>query len=54
MDAQGVIEYMGQQGYADPAQGIAEACVRAFVAGDDLIEAPIEQDRLAVVATAIS
>jgi beta-N-acetylhexosaminidase len=54
MDAQGVIEYMSQQGYTDPAQGIAAACVRAFVAGDDLIEAPIEQDRLAAVATAMS
>jgi beta-N-acetylhexosaminidase len=52
MDAQGLITYMQQQGYSDPAQGIAEACVRAFLAGDDLIEAPIEQDRLAaVVAT---
>ena len=54
MDAQGVIEYMRQQGYTDPAQGIAEACVRAFLAGDDLIEAPIEQDRLAAVVTAMS
>jgi beta-N-acetylhexosaminidase len=54
MDAQGVIEYMSQQGYTDPAQGIAAACVRAFVAGDDLIEAPIEQDRLAAVATAMA
>jgi beta-N-acetylhexosaminidase len=41
MDAQGVIDYMAQQGYSDPAQGVAEACVRAFVAGDDLLEAPI-------------
>jgi beta-N-acetylhexosaminidase len=54
MDAQGVIEYMSQQGYNDPGQGIAEACVRAFLAGDDLIEAPIEQDRLAAVVTAMS
>ena len=54
MDAQGVIEYMSQQGYTDPAQGIAAACVRAFLAGDDLIEAPIEQDRLAAVVTAMS
>jgi beta-N-acetylhexosaminidase len=54
MDAQGVIDYMSQQGYTDPAQGIAAACVRAFVAGDDLIEAPIEQDRLAAVVTAMS
>jgi beta-N-acetylhexosaminidase len=54
MDAQGVIEYMRQQGYTDPAQGIAAACVRAFLAGDDLIEAPIEQDRLAAVVTAMT
>ena len=54
MDAQGLIQYMQQQGYADPAQGIAEACVRAFLAGDDLIEAPIEQDRLAAVVTAMT
>ncbi len=54
MDAQGLIEYMQQQGYSDPAQGIAEACVRAFLAGDDLIEAPIEQDRLAAVVAAMT
>ncbi len=54
MDAQGVIAYMQQQGYADPAQGVAEACVRAFLAGDDLIEAPIEQDRLAATVAAMT
>jgi beta-N-acetylhexosaminidase len=54
MDAQGLIAYMKQQGYSDPAQGIAEACVRAFLAGDDLIEAPIEQDRLAAVVAAMT
>lgn len=54
MDAQGLITYMQQQGYADPARGVAEACVRAFVAGDDLIEAPIEQDRLAAVVAAMT
>lgn len=54
MDAQGVIAYMQQQGYADPAQGVAEACVRAFLAGDDLIEAPSEQDRLAAVVAAMT
>ena len=54
MDAQGLIQYMGQQGYNDPAQGVAEACVRAFLAGDDLIEAPIEQDRLAAVVSAMT
>jgi beta-N-acetylhexosaminidase len=54
MDAQGVIEYMALQGYSDPAQGVAEACVRAFLAGDDLIEAPIEQDRLAATVAAMT
>jgi beta-N-acetylhexosaminidase len=54
MDAQGLIQYMQQQGYSDPAQGIAEACVRTFLAGDDLIEAPIEQDRLAAVVAAMT
>ena len=54
MDAQGVIAYMAQQGYSDPAQGVAEACVRAFLAGDDLIEAPIEQNRLAAVVAAMT
>ena len=54
MDAQGLIQYMQQQGYSDPAQGVAEACVRAFLAGDDLIEAPIEQDRLAAVVSAMT
>jgi beta-N-acetylhexosaminidase len=54
MDAQGLIAYMAQQGYNDPAQGIAEACVRAFLAGDDLIEAPIEQNRVAVVVAAMT
>ncbi len=54
MDAQGVIDYMRQQGYTDPAQGIAAACVRAFLAGNDLIEAPIELDRLAAVVAAMT
>ena len=54
MDAQGVIAYMRQQGYNDPTQGIAEACVRAFLAGDDIIEAPIEQDRLAATVAAMT
>lgn len=54
LDAQGLILYMQGQGYANPAQGLAEASVRAFLAGNDLIEAPIEQDRLAAVVTAMT
>jgi beta-N-acetylhexosaminidase len=53
LDGQGLIQYMRQQGFSDPAQGLAEAAVRAFLAGDDLIEAPIEQDRLAAVVSAM-
>jgi beta-N-acetylhexosaminidase len=54
LDAQGLIIYMQQQGYSDPTAGLAEASVRAFLAGNDLIEAPIEQNRLAAVVTAMT
>ncbi|HZC06708.1 MAG TPA: glycoside hydrolase family 3 N-terminal domain-containing protein [Ktedonobacterales bacterium] len=54
LDAQGLIAYMRQQGYANVAQGLGEASVRAFLAGNDLIEAPIEQDRLAAVVAAMT
>lgn len=54
MDAQGLMQFMRQQGDGDPAQGIAAASVRAFLAGDDLIEAPIEPDRLAAVVAAMT
>lgn len=52
LGAQGVIIYMQQQGYSDPTQGIAEASVRAFLAGDDLLLCPLSQPTLqAVVAS---
>jgi beta-N-acetylhexosaminidase len=54
LDAQGLIQYMQQQGYANPAQGLAEASIRAILAGDDLIECPIEADRLAAVVGALT
>lgn len=54
LDAQGLIQYMTQQGYSNTGQGLGEAAVRAFLAGDDLIEAPIEQDRLAAVVSAMT
>ncbi len=54
MDGQGLLQFMQQQGYTDPAQAIAEASVRAILAGDDIIECPIEPDRLAAVVTAIT
>jgi len=54
MDAIGLQQFMKQQGYTDPAQGIAEASVRAILAGNDIIECPIEPDRLAAVVTAVT
>lgn len=52
MNGGGLLQFMQQQGYSDPAQAIAEATVRAILAGDDIVEAPIQPDRLsAVVAT---
>jgi beta-N-acetylhexosaminidase len=54
MDAKGLQQFMQQQGYSDPAQGIAEASVRAILAGNDIVECPIEPDRLAAVVTAVT
>ncbi len=54
LDAQGLIQYMSQQGYPNPVQGLAEASVRAFLAGNDLILCPIAQDRLAAVVAAMT
>ena len=54
MDAQGLIAFMRQQGYAAPAQGIAAASVAAILAGSDIIECPIEPDRLAAVVAAVT
>lgn len=54
MDGQGLLQFMRQQGYSDPAQAIAEASVRAIVAGNDIVECPIEPDRLAATVAAIT
>lgn len=54
MDAQGLIQFMAHQGYSNPAQGIAEASVEAILAGNDIVECPIEQDRLAAVVAALT
>jgi beta-N-acetylhexosaminidase len=54
LDANSIVQFMQQQGYSDPAQGIAEASVLAILAGDDIVECPIEPDRLAAVVTAIT
>ena len=54
MDARGLLQFMQQQGYNDPAQAIAEASVQAILAGNDIVECPIEPDRLAAVVTALT
>jgi beta-N-acetylhexosaminidase len=54
MDGGGLLQFMQQQGYTDPAQGIAEASVRAILAGNDIVECPIEPDRLAAVVAAVT
>jgi beta-N-acetylhexosaminidase len=54
MDGAGLLQFMRQQGYSDPAQAIAEASVRAILAGNDIVECPIEPDRLAAVVTAVT
>lgn len=54
MDGGGLLQFMQQQGYTKPAQAIAEASVRAILAGNDIVECPIEPDRLAAVVAAIT
>src|ERR1044071_423101 len=54
MDGQGLLQFMQQQGYATPAQAIAEASVRAIRAGNDMVLCPIEPDRLAAVVAAVT
>lgn len=54
MDGGGLFQYMQQQGYTNQAQAIAEASVRAILAGNDIVECPIEPDRLSAVVSAVT
>ena len=54
MNGGGLLQFMQQQGYSDPAQAVAEATVRAILAGDDIVEAPIQPDRLATVVATLT
>jgi beta-N-acetylhexosaminidase len=54
MNGGGLRQFMQQQGYTNPAQAIAEASVRAILAGNDIVECPIEPDRLAAVVAALT
>jgi beta-N-acetylhexosaminidase len=42
MEANAITLFMQQQGYSDPAQAVGEASVRAILAGEDLIECPVD------------
>ncbi len=54
LGTQGIVRYMQQQGYSDPAQGITEASVRMMLAGDDLILYLLRQTTLGAVVTAMT
>jgi beta-N-acetylhexosaminidase len=54
LGAQGVVLYMRQQGYSNVNQGLAEASVRAFLAGDDLLLCPLAQTTLGAIVAAMS
>jgi beta-N-acetylhexosaminidase len=54
MGAQGLQQFMQQQGYTSPAQAIAEASVQAILAGNDIVLCPIEHDHLAAVVAAVT
>jgi len=54
MDGGGLLQFMQQQGYTDPAQAIAQASVQAILAGNDIVECPIEPDRLAAVVATVT
>jgi beta-N-acetylhexosaminidase len=54
LGAQSIIIYMRGQGFSDPTKAIAEASVRAFVAGDDLLLAPLAQSDLQAIVSAMT
>ncbi len=54
LGAQAIITYMQGQGYSNPAQGIAEASVRAFLAGDDLLLCPVSFTDQQAIASAMT
>ena len=49
-----LLQFMQASGYSNPVQAIAEASVRAILAGDDIVECPVEPDRLSAVVAAIT
>jgi beta-N-acetylhexosaminidase len=54
MEASSVAQFMRQQGYTDPAQAVGEASVRAILAGEDVIECPLDPHLAQGVITAVT
>lgn len=54
MEAKSVTQFMQQQGYTNPAEAIGEASVRAILAGEDLIECPVDPALAQGVITAVT
>lgn len=54
MNGGGLLQFMQAQGSSNPGEAIAEATIRAILAGDDIIEAPIQPDRLATVVATLT
>ena len=53
MEMGGIGIYMQQQGYTEPSQAVAEASVRAVLAGNDIIECPHDTDQVAAIVTTL-
>jgi beta-N-acetylhexosaminidase len=54
LGAQAVIVYMKSQGYPNSVQAIAEASVRAFLAGNDMLLCPLGYTTFSAIATAMT
>ena len=54
MEANAITLFMQQQGYTDPAKGVGEASVRAILAGEDLIECPVDPVQAQGVVDAVT
>jgi beta-N-acetylhexosaminidase len=54
LGAQGILIYMRGQGYSNSTAAIAEASVRAFLAGNDILLCPLSQSVLQAVVSAMT
>lgn len=54
MEADSIQQFMRQQGYTDPAKAVGEASVLAILAGEDIIECPLDPTLEQGVVDAVS